>query len=68
MSDIIYRGSNLEQKCIQPGHWLIEGRDVYHRRGRRAEKWNSEWYIKNTPVVMRTLEEIRDHIRGEKER
>jgi hypothetical protein len=32
----------LEQRCIEPGHWLIEGRHVravYEGRGRKIMSW-----------------------------
>lgn len=33
----------LEQKCIEPGHWLIEGRHVravYFGRSRNVQCWS----------------------------
>jgi hypothetical protein len=35
----------LEQRCIEPGHWLIEGRHVravYQGRSRNVLGWNVE--------------------------
>lgn len=57
----------LEQKCLYPGRWLIEGYDVKRRTGRRAVKWPSEWHIVRPgqpDIIRRTLGEIRDLIRA----
>lgn len=54
----------LEQRCLYPGRWIIEGYGVYQRKGRRAVNWQSEWHVIGHPgVIRRTLPEIRDWIR-----
>jgi hypothetical protein len=59
----------LEQSCIGPGHWYIEGYRVIRRTGLRARKWSSEWHITfnrdDEPVIRRTLGEARDWIRDQ---
>jgi hypothetical protein len=58
----------LEQACIEPGHWVIEGRDV-SRRTRGAAKGHKQcWEIRffNEPVVaFNTLGEVRNWIAGQ---
>lgn len=58
----------LEQSCIEPGHWLIEGYDVITVRldgGRpgKSERWLIKFRGKRVKAV-RTLAEARDYIRG----
>jgi hypothetical protein len=60
----------LEQACLYPGRWNIEGYKVIRRTGRSARKWPSEWWITfsagDEPVIVRTLPEVRDWIRGQR--
>jgi hypothetical protein len=65
---------DLEQRCIQPGHWMIEGFEVLRRRqtwnyydefGDRRSISYSLWAIEgeNGNVdTFRTLTEAREHI------
>lgn len=57
----------LEQKCVRPGEWLIEGYTVRHVKYARPHGW---WWRIAGPapvpgVQRRTLAEIRDWIRDQ---
>lgn len=56
----------LEQRCLCPGRWLIEGLDVKQCKGRRAVRWPSEWHIVRPgqgDIILRTLAEVREWIK-----
>lgn len=57
----------LEQRCVRPGHWVIEGYDVQRFTGRRARSWHTEWHAAwspgEEPHVERTLDGAREWIR-----
>jgi hypothetical protein len=57
----------LEQRCIEPGHWLIEGhhvRAVYQGRSRNVLSWDIDVFPGETlPGIIGTLREARDWIR-----
>ncbi|SKY02323.1 Uncharacterised protein [Mycobacteroides abscessus subsp. massiliense] len=58
-------GAKLEQKCIEPGHWLIEGYDVW-----REDAWaysDTVWHIEQFGKRVATcisLADARDSIRN----
>jgi hypothetical protein len=51
----------LEERCVKPGHWVIEGYDVFRIRGTGDRRWQIEGPAPR--VGRRTLDEIRDWIR-----
>lgn len=61
----------LEQKCIEPGHWRIEGRDVravFQDRSRDALSWNVTGLDgEKPPNPFLYLSDVRDWIRDQKQ-
>jgi hypothetical protein len=57
----------LEESCLQPGHWLIEGHDVKRVRmsGQRT-RWNIYFVVAEPIAVTSTLAEARTFIRNER--
>jgi hypothetical protein len=60
----------LEQRCIEPGHWYIEGRHVravYQGRSRNVLAWDIDVFPGETPPGrISTLSQARDWIRDQK--
>lgn len=60
----------LEQKCIEPGHWLIEGRHVravYFGRSRNVQCWSVMAFEgEDIPPPFIYLSDARDWIRNQK--
>lgn len=54
--------SPLEQRCVRPGHWVIEGYDVMRRSNVRPD---STWWVIGK-LEFSTLAEARDWIREER--
>ena len=55
---------SLEQKCIEPGHWLIEG---WHVRRKAVSKPYRSWWVarsRGEEFQRRTLALIREEIRN----
>lgn len=58
MADIVYGVAHLEQVCIAPGHWHIEGRDVR----RTPHGWTVTRFADEPNTTVRTLREAREWI------
>lgn len=63
----------LEQRCIVPGHWLIEGRHVravYEGRSRKIMSWSVEALEGDTdvPPAFIYLNDVRKWIRNQENR
>lgn len=68
MNDSAPRGLDaLEQSCVRPGHWLIEGRTVTRKRtyGRRGPYFWEITLFEEKPVQRATLAECREYIATE---
>jgi len=62
---------SLEQRCVEPGHWIIEGRHiraVYEGRSRKVMSWSVEVLPgdKNVPAAFIYLDDVREWIRSQK--
>jgi hypothetical protein len=61
--------AQLEQRCVEPGHWLIEGRHVravYQGRSRKVLSWTVGVFDDEvSPAPFGTLNEARDWIRDQ---
>jgi hypothetical protein len=64
----------LKQRCVEPGHWVIEGRHVkavYQGRSRNILGWYIPIRMDGDPDtpsgLFRTLDEARDWIRDARE-
>jgi hypothetical protein len=59
----------LEQRCIEPGHWLIEGRHVravYQGRSRNIQGWNVDVFDDEATLPAFTyLADARNWIRNQ---
>lgn len=56
----------LEQRCIEPGHWLIEGYDVIKTNSQVTRGFVPNWAISlfgEHRANVRTLSDARDWIR-----
>lgn len=60
----------LEQSCVRPGHWLIEGYDVERLVLHKGRRVRGQWIIRHfgeEKAVVTGLAAARDWIRQEKE-
>jgi hypothetical protein len=58
----------LEQRCVEPGHWIIEGRHVravYEGRSRKIMSWSVQGFDgEPVPPPFFYLADARDWIRN----
>jgi hypothetical protein len=52
----------LEQRCVEPGHWLIEGYDCYRENSRT---WRI-WFDGSAAAICGSLRECREWIRDQR--